>query len=317
MRIVVLDAETLRFDSALWSGLEVMGELILHASTSVDQVAERVRGADAIFTNKVPLSAEVLRAARPKFVGVLATGYNIVDIAAAKELGVIVSNVPTYGTATTAQHAVALILELCNQVGAHSESVARGDWVRSELFSYWKQAPIELADRTVGIVGLGIIGRRVATVMDALGARIMASARTERNTPEFERFRWASNAEIFAEADIVSLHCPETPENTGFVDAALLATMRPGALLVNTARGGLICEEALAAALKSGQLGGAAVDVLKPEPMAADCPLLGAPNCIITPHIAWASEPARRRLLAASVENLKAFLAGNPVNVVS
>jgi glycerate dehydrogenase len=252
-----------------------------------------------------------------KFVGVLATGYNVVDIATATALGQIVCNVPTYGTATTAQHAVALILELCNHVGQQSASVHAGDWVRSTLFSYWDQAPRELASMTVGIVGFGTIGRRVAATVHTMGAKVLASARTERDAPDYDGFEWASNEAIFERADLVSLHCPETAENHGFVNAALLATMKPGALLVNTARGGLICEASLAQALRSGTLAGAALDVLRQEPMAENCPLLGVPNCLMTPHVAWASEPARQRLLATSVDNLRQYLLGQPVNVVS
>ena len=320
MKIVVLDAGTLDFDDAAWAALRELGDVRLYASTPSDEatIAQRVGEAEVVFTNKVSLSAEVLESATQlKFIGVLATGYNVIDLAVATRLGQTVCNVPTYGTATTAQHAVALILELCNQVGQHSASVHAGDWVRSELFSYWKQAPRELADMTVGIVGFGTIGRRVAAAMHAMGAKVIASARTERNMPDYDGFEWATNREIFERADLVSLHCPETPETSGLVNAALLATMKPGALLVNTARGGLVCETSLAAALRSGQLAGAAVDVVRKEPMAADCPLLGVPNCLITPHIAWASEPARRRLLATSVDNLRQFVAGHPVNVVS
>jgi glycerate dehydrogenase len=320
MKIVVLDAGTLAFDDTVWSVLGELGDVQLYVSTSADAetIIERIREAEVVFTNKVPLSAEVLEAAASlKFIGVLATGYNVVDTATAARLGQTVCNVPTYGTTTTAQHTVALILELCNQVGQHSASVHAGDWVRSELFSYWQQAPRELAAMTIGIVGFGTIGRRVAATMNAMGAQVLASARTERNTPDYDGFEWASNDVIFERADLVSLHCPETSETSGFVNAALLATMKPGALLVNTARGGLVCEVSLRAALRSGTLGGAAVDVVCKEPMAGDCPLLGAPNCLITPHIAWASEPARRRLLATSVDNLRQFIAGHPVNVVS
>ena len=320
MKIVVLDAGTLDFEDAAWSALRELGDVQLYASTPADvaTIQARIDEADVVFTNKVALSAGALEAAvQLQFIGVLATGYNVVDVLAATRLGKTVCNVPTYGTATTAQHAVALILELCNHVGQQSASVHAGDWVRSELFSYWEQAPRELAAMTVGIVGFGTIGRRVAATLDAMGATIIASARTERNAPDYEGFEWASNEAIFERADLVSLHCPETPENSGFVNAELLARMKPGALLVNTARGGLVCEASLAAALRSGTLAGAAVDVLRREPMVVDCPLLGAPNCLMTPHVAWASEPARRRLLATSIENLRQFLAGQPVNVVS
>jgi glycerate dehydrogenase len=301
-------------------GGRALGDVQLYASTAsgASLVVERIGEADAVFTNKVALSAEVLEQLPAlRFIGVLATGYNVVDVAAATRLNKTVCNVPTYGTATTAQHAVALILELCNRVGWHSASVHAGDWVRSELFSYWKQAPRELAVLTVGVVGFGTIGRRVAAALDALGATMLASARTRRNPPEYDGFEWATNEAIFRRADIISLHCPETPETSGFVNAELLKTMKPGAMLVNTARGGLVCEIALAEALRRGQLAGAAVDVIRREPMAADCPLLGVPNCIVTPHIAWASEPARKRLLATAVDNLNRFVAGHPVNVVS
>ena len=320
MQIIVLDAGTLDFDDAAWSALRELGDVQLYASTATNalSITQCIGEAEVVFTNKVPLSADVLEAApNLKFIGVLATGYNVVDMAAAARFGQTVCNVPTYGSATTAQHTVALILELCNQVGQHSASVHAGDWVRSELFSYWQQAPRELAAMTIGIVGFGTIGRRVAATVNAMGAQVLASARTERNTPDYDGFEWASNDVIFERADLVSLHCPETSETSGFVNAALLATMKPGALLVNTARGGLVCEVSLRAALRSGTLGGAAVDVVCKEPMAGDCPLLGAPNCLITPHIAWASEPARRRLLATSVDNLRQFIAGHPVNVVS
>ncbi len=320
MKIVILDAGTLDLDSSVWRDLEALGELTLFAGTPSDDtvIAERIDGARAVFTNKVPLSASVLRgAADLKFIGVLATGYNIIDIEAARAMGQTVCNVPGYSTASTAQHAVALILELCNQAGHHSQSVHAGDWIRSDHFSYWHSAPRELAAMTVGVVGFGTIGRRVASALHAMGATILASARTPRDAPDYPGFEWATNEAIFERADLVTLHCPETPENSGFVNAERLRSMRPGGLLVNTARGGLVDEPALADALRRGHLGGAAVDVVRQEPMREDCPLLGVERCIITPHIAWASEPARLRLVQASVDQLRAFLDGTPVNVVS
>lgn len=320
MKIVILDAGTLAFDKSAWNGLREFGELNIYERTAHDteEIAARIEGAGAVFTNKVPLSRDVLKSARClRYIGVLATGYNIIDIETANSLGQTVCNVPGYSTASTSQHAVALILELCNQAGSHSYSVHAGDWVKSPHFSYWHTPPRELADMTVGIVGFGTIGRRVASALNALGARILASARKPRDSPNYEGFEWASNEEIFERADIVSLHCSETPENSGFVNRPLLGSMRQGAFLVNTARGGLVDERALADALRSGHLAGAAVDVVRQEPMADDCPLLGVNNCFITPHIAWASEPARRRLVDASVAQLRAFLAVNPINVVS
>lgn len=320
MKIVILDAGTLAFDDSAWGGFRELGELQVFERTAHDaeEVAARIADADAVFTNKVPLGGDVLNSARSlRYIGVLATGYNIVDVKVARSLGQTVCNVPGYSTASTSQHAVALILELCNQAGLHSQSVHAGDWVRSPHFSYWHTSPRELAEMTVGIVGFGTIGRRVANAMDVMGAKILASARTPRDAPNYEGFEWASNEEIFERADLVTLHCPETPENSGFVNRALLSSMRPGAFLVNTARGGLVDERALVDALRLGQLAGAAVDVVRQEPMAPDCPLLEVENCIVTPHIAWASEPARKRLVDVSVAQLRAFLGGNPVNVVS
>lgn len=320
MKIVILDAGTLAFEDSVWDGLRDFGDLEIHEHTPhcSDQIEARIEGAKAVFTNKVPLSGELLRSAQSlRYIGVLATGYNVVDVDAARERGITVCNVPGYSTASTSQHAVALILELCNQVGRHSASVHAGDWVKSQHFSYWHTAPRELANMTVGIVGFGTIGRRVAAALHAMGAKILASARTPRDTPRYEGFEWASNDDIFRRADLVSLHCPETPENSGFVNHVLLQSMRKGALLVNTARGGLVDEVALAAALNCGQLAGAAVDVVRQEPMAPDCPLLGAANCILTPHIAWASEPARKRLVDVSVAQLAAFINGRAENVVS
>jgi len=319
MKIVVLDAATLGFYATAWEGFSKEGELQLFDSTVSDPalIARRIGDAEAVFTNKVPLCASVFRECpRLAFVGVLATGYNIIDGDAARANGVCVSNVPDYATATTAQHAVALALELCNRVALHSDSVHAGDWVRSELFSYWKQAPMELASMKVGIVGFGRIGRRVGATLHSMGAAILASAGRERDTPDWERFSWASNQEIFETCDLVSLHCPQTPENTGFVNAELLSSMKRGALLVNTARGGLVDEIALAEALQTGHLGGAALDVLDGEPMRGDCPLLGVNDCLITPHIAWASAAARRRLLNAALKNLRAYRAGTPTHRV-
>jgi glycerate dehydrogenase len=294
--------------------------LTLHPTTEhkLDAVLENARGADVVLTNKVPLGSDALAALTDlKLISVLATGYNIIDVMKAKARGVTVCNVPAYSTASTAQHTLALILELCNHCGLHSQSVHRGDWTRAPLFTYWKKPVVELTDLTVGMMGFGAIGRRTATILHAMGARIQACVRTPRDAPDWAGFRWVDRDELFETSDIVSLHCPQTAETTGFVNAELIARMKPGALLVNTARGGLVDESALANALQSGQLAGLAVDVLSTEPMASGNPLLGAPNCIITPHIAWASEPSRRRLLDITAGNIKAFLAGRPENVVS
>lgn len=319
MKISVLDADTLGFDESAWSGLAALGELTLHPSTkhSRDSVLAHAADADVVLTNKVPLRSDVISSLNNlKLVSVLATGYNIIDLPAAQAQGVTVCNVPAYSSASVAQHTVALILELCNNCGLHSQSVHAGDWVSSPQFSYWKKPLVELTGLTVGMMGFGDIGRRTATILHAMGARIQACVRTPRDAPDWEGFRWVDRDELFVSSDIVSLHCPETPENHGFINEALLATMKPEAMLINTARGGLIDEQALAGALRSGQLAGAAVDVVSAEPMVADNPLLGAPNCIITPHLAWASEPSRRRLLDVSAQNLKAFFDGAVQNLV-
>ncbi len=319
IRISVLDAGTLGFPDEEWSELSRHGELALHDDTAheTEALVAHIGEAEVVFTNKVPLTAEVFqRCPHLRFIGVLATGYNIIDLEAAKAHQVTVCNVPGYSTASTSQHAVALILELCNQVGRHNHSVHEGDWTRSRHFSYWLQAPMELEAMTVGIVGFGTIGRRVAAAVHAMGARIVASARRHRDAPHYPEFEWLSNEALFEQSDLVSLHCPETPENSGFVNAALLGRMKKGAMLVNTARGGLVNEADLAAALRTGQLAGAALDVVKPEPMAEDSPLLELKNCLITPHIAWASAEARKRLIQVSQANLLSFLDGSPVNKV-
>ena len=319
MKIVVLDADTLGFESAEWDGLAGMGELVLRPNTqhSAEAILTAVEGAEVILTNKVPLRREVLEKCDSlKLISVLATGTNNIDLQVAKACGVTVCNVPAYSSASVAQHTVALLLELCNHCGLHSESVHAGDWVRSPHFCYWKKPLIELTGLTVGLVGFGEIGRRTAAIFHAMGARIQACVRHPRDAPDWEGFRWVERQALFATSDIVSLHCPETSETRGFVDEALLRSMKPGALLVNTARGSLIDEAALASALKSGQLGGAALDVVSAEPMRTVNPLRGAPNCIITPHLAWASEPSRRRLLAITQENIERFIEGRAQNVV-
>lgn len=319
MRIVVLDGHTLNPGDNPWDGLARLGDLTVHDRTPPALVVERAAGAEIVLTNKTVLDAAAL-AQLPalRFVAVLATGYNVVDVGAARAAGVLVANVPEYGSGDVAQHTLALLLELCHRVGDHQRAVAAGEWSRAPDFSFWLSPPRSLEGETLGIVGWGRIGRRVATLGRALGMRILASSRLQRSAGGGEppdAFR--TIPDLFAEADVISLHCPLTDDNARFVDAALLARVKPHALLINTARGGLIDEPALAAALNAGRLGGAALDVLSQEPPPADHPLLRARHCIVTPHIAWASLAARRRLMAATVANVRAFLAGKPVNIVS
>ena len=318
MRIVVLDGHTLNPGDNPWDALARVGELVVHDRTPPGAVIARAADAEIVLTNKTVLGADAIAALpRLRFVTVLATGYDVVDVAAARRRGIPVSNVPEYGTAGVAQHTLALLLELCHRVGDHARAVAAGEWTRAPDFCFWLVPPLELGGLTIGIVGLGRIGRRVAALAHGLGMRVIATGTTRRDAPDYAGFAWRSIPELFSEADVISLHCPLTAQTAGFVNRELLARVKPTAFLLNTARGGLVDEAALAAALAAGRLAGAAVDVLSSEPPHPDNPLLGAPNCIITPHIAWASLAARRQLMAATVRNVEAFLAGKPVNVVN
>ena len=316
-RIVVLDGYTLNPGDLSWDGLRALGEVVLYDRTPPEAIVERAAGAAIVLTNKTPLSAETL-AQLPalRYIGVLATGYNIVDTAAARARGIPVTNVPTYGTASVAQFAFALLLELCHHVGAHS-AAAPQDWPRSADWCYWRSPLVELAGKTLGIVGFGRIGRQTAKIGDAMGMRIIAHDAVRTNPPEYEGFAWAEVDDLFRQADVISLHCPLTPETKDLVNRERLARMKPSAFLINTARGPLIHERDLADALEAGTIAGAALDVLPVEPPVNGSPLLGARNCIVTPHIAWATGAARARLLDTVVDNIAAFQKGSPVNVVN
>lgn len=318
MRIVVLDGYTLNPGDNPWDGLAALGELTVHDRTAAGDVVARAAGAEIVLTNKTVVDAAALaQLPELRFIAVLATGYNVVDVAAARAAGVPVANVPVYGSVDVAQHTLALLLELCHRVGDHARAVREGAWSKSPDFCFWLAPPRTLEGQTLGIVGYGRIGRRVAAIGRALGMQVLASSRLERPSGGEPPDGWRTIPDLFAEADVISLHCPLTEDNAGFVNAALLARVRPGALLINTARGGLIDEAALAAALAEGRLAGAALDVLSREPPPPDHPLLQAPRCLVTPHIAWASLAARQRLMAATVNNVRAFLAGKPVNIVN
>jgi len=307
-RIVVLDGHTLNPGDNPWDAIARLGELTVYDRTPSELVIERARDAKVVLTNKTPLDAKAIAALSSlRFVAVLATGYNVVDVAAARARAVPVSNVPEYGTDSVAQHTFALILELTNHIGLHDAAVKGGEWSRSPDFTFWKAPLVELCGLTLGIVGLGRIGRRVGEIGRAFGMRITSAS--SRNRPDVER--------LFSEADVVTLHCPLDRQNARFVDRALLRRMKPSAMLVNTARGGLIDEEALRSALEAGEIAGAALDVVSREPIEPASPLLGAPNLIVTPHIAWASLAARRRLMAETARNVEAFLAGAPIHVVN
>jgi glycerate dehydrogenase len=318
MRIVVLDGYTLNPGDNPWKELAELGELTVYDRTPAELFLPRAREADVLLVNKVPLTAAALmQLPRLRFVSVLATGYNMIDIAAARQRGVAVANVPEYGTDSVAQHVFALLLELCQRVSIHHNLVTAGEWITAPDFCFWKVPPIELAGLVMGIVGLGRIGRRVGTIAHAFGMAVVAADPLASVEPEYQPFTRADIPAVFAAADVVSLHCPLTDDNAHFVDRKLLSCMKASAFLVNTARGQLVDEQALADALHTGRLAGAGLDVLAVEPMRADNPLLHAPNCIITPHLAWASLAARRRLMAATVANVEAFLSGHPINVVN
>jgi len=314
MKILILDGHTLNPGDNPWEPLAGFGELEIHARTTPEEIVERAAGAAIIVTNKAPLSRETLLALPElKFIAVTATGHNIVDGKTARELGIPVSNVPTYSTDTVAQHAFALILELCHRTAAHHASVVAGDWAKSPDFCYWNAPLVELKGRRLGIVGRGRIGRRLAELARAFG---MDARFASTSKPQGGEGLEAIDA-LFADSDIVSLHCALTPANERFVDAALLARMKPGSFLVNTARGALIDEAALAHSLASGQLAGAALDVLSKEPPPSNNPLIGCPNCIITPHMAWTGRQARQTLMSTTADNIRAFLQGHPQNVVN
>ncbi len=318
MRIVVLDGHTLNPGDNSWDAVAALGELTVHDRTGPEQIVERAAAAEIVLTNKVPLTAETLeQLPRLRFIAVTATGYNMVDVAAARGRGIPVANVPEYATDCVAQTVFALLLELCHRVGYHNAAVKAGKWARCADFCFWDWPLVELAGKRMGIVGFGRIGRRVGRIAHALGMEVLACDVSRDRPPEYRPFAWMEAGELFAAADVVSLHCPETPATAGMVNRELLERMKPRALLINTARGPLVVEADLAAALNAGRIAAAAVDVVAVEPIRLDNPLLSARNCIITPHIAWAALAARRRLMAATAENVAAFLAGKRVNVVN
>jgi glycerate dehydrogenase len=314
-KIVVLDGHTLNPGDLDWRGLEEIGALTVHARTPLAETVARAKGAEVLLTNKAPVSAATIeQLPELQYIGVLATGFNVVDVAAAKAREISVANVPGYGTPAVAQHVFALILELAQRTGHHAQTVRDGRWTASPDFCYWDFPLVELAGRTLGIVGFGAIGQAVANIGRAFGMKVIASTRTPRTV---EGVEFMTVDEVFRRADVVTLHCPLTPETQGLVNAARLAEMKPDAFLINTGRGPLVVERDLAEALEAGRIAGAALDVLSVEPPKADNPLLTAKNCLVTPHIAWATKAARARLMAIAVENVRAFFAGSPVNVVN
>lgn len=316
MKIVILDAYAANPGDLSWDEFAALGDLTVYDRTAQEDAAARIGDAEVVFINKVRLTDDIFAACpNLKLVSILATGYNIVDLAAAKRRGITVCNVPGYSTRAVVQMTFALLLEICQQVGLHSGAVHTGRWQTCPDFCFWDRPLIELDGKTMGIVGYGAIGSAVGTVAQALGMKLLVTARHEKPVPEGARF--VSLPELLAQSDVVSLHCPQTAKNACMIDAGALAQMKDGAILLNTARGGLLDEQAVADALRSGKLLAAGMDVVSAEPIRADNPLLTAPNCFLTPHIAWAPLETRRRLQAISAENLRAFLAGKPQNVVN
>jgi glycerate dehydrogenase len=317
MKIVLADAYTANPGDLSWSELEKLGECEFHDRTPLAEMVARCAGAEVVLTNKAVMNAEVI-AALPdlKYIGVCATGYNVVDVAAAKARGIVVTNVPAYSSASVAQLVFALILEFTHGVGRHAQSVAAGKWQGCADFSFSEQTLMELQGKTLGVIGYGDIGASVARIGLAFGMKVLASKRTWSVAPP-EGVTAASTDEIFAQADFISLHCPLTEETKLIIGPRTLGIMKKTAVLINTGRGPLVDEAALAEALHAGQIGGAGLDVLSAEPPTAGSPLIGAPNCLITPHIGWATKEARVRLIAQVVENVRAWQAGSPVNVVS
>ncbi len=317
-RIVVLDGYTVNPGDNPWTALSALGELTVYDRSAVSEVAARAQDAQVLLTNKTVLEARLLEQL-PALRGicVLATGVNPVAVTRATELHIPVCNVPSYSTAAVVQHTIALLLELCHRVALHDASVHAGDWVRAPDFAYWKSPLLELAGKTLGIVGYGAIGRRVAQAGRALGMQVCAARLGTHAAPDPDGVPRLDLDDLFRSADVISLHCPLTAETAHLVSAARLALVKPGTFLINTARGGLVDEAALRAALDAGVLAGAGLDVLSREPPLPDNPLLGAKNCVITPHLAWTSLPARQRLLETTAINVRAILAGAPVNVVN
>ena len=326
MKILVLDGYTLNPGDLAWDDLKSLGPCEICERTPPEQVLGRAAEATILLTNKTEITREHIQSLpKLKYIGILATGTNIVDLAAARERGVVISNVPAYGTSSVAQTTIALLLELTQHVGLHSEGVQEGRWTSSADWCYWERPLVELNGLTMGIIGLGRIGTAVARIASSLGMNVIAVAGRTSSRP---RVGGPSSSElappikhvdletVFRQSDVLTLHCPLTPETNHLVNAQRLSWMKPSAFLLNTSRGQLVDEDALAVALNSGKLAGAGLDVLSVEPPPASNPLLTARNCIITPHLAWATKAARSRLLQAAVENLRAFLSGKPQNIV-
>ncbi len=318
MKIVVLDGYTLNPGDLSWDALKQLGEVTIYERTPYAEIAGRCADAAIVLTNKTPLDEAILKQLPDlKYIGVLATGYNIVNTEVCKQKGIIVSNVPGYGTASVAQFTFALLLELCHHVQRHGDAVMDGKWTRSADWCFWDYPLTELSGKTLGIIGFGNIGKKVADIATAFGMNIIATGHTHTAQPHRENFKWVSLPGLLEQSDVISIHCPLTPETQGLINTENLKKMKPSAFLINTSRGPIIVNADLADALNNHIIAGAGIDVLSVEPPPADNPLFKAKNCIITPHIAWATKEARARLMGTVVDNLAAFIIGSPVNVVN
>jgi glycerate dehydrogenase len=317
MKIVVLDGYTENPGDLSWGGFEAIGETVVYERTPVDKIVERIGEAEAVIINKTPISRETLDACPGiKFIGVLATGYNVVDTAAARERGIPVCNIPAYGTASVGQFAIGLLMEICHHIGAHSDSVHSGEWENNVDWCYWKYPLIELDGKTMGIIGFGRIGQTTGRIAKALGMKVIAydSFPTDAGRALAE---YVELDTLLAASDVIALHCPLFPDTQGIIDSKAISKMKDGVIILNNSRGPLIVEQDLADALNCGKVAAAGLDVVSTEPIRGDNPLLTAKNCIITPHISWAAKEPRQRIMDMAVENLQAFLDGHPINVVN
>lgn len=318
MKIVILDGYTLNPGDLSWEGFEKLGEVTCYDRTELKDIVSRIGDAEAVITNKTPLTKETFDACpNIKFVGVLATGYNVVDVAAAKDKGIPVTNIPTYGTAAVSQFVFALLLEICHHVQEHSSAVYKGDWESCPDFCFWNHPLIELADKTIGFVGFGRIGQQAAKIAQGFSMNVLAYDAYPNKDLENENLKYVDLDTLYAESDVISLHCPLFESTEGMINKDSIAKMKDGVIIINTSRGPLIVEDDLAAALESGKVKAAGVDVVSTEPIKGDNVLLKAPNCFITPHIAWAPLEARARLLQTAVDNLAAFIKGDVINKVN
>lgn len=320
MNIVILDGETLNPGDCDWKPITDLGPTAIYNVTpTVEDIAERTRDADVVLINKVPLKGPALKALPKtlKLVCVLATGYDVVDLAAMDRRGVPVCNVVAYGVDDVAQHTMAMLLGMCRRVSEHSADIHDGGWGRRGDWCYWITAPVNLVGMTIGLVGFGSIGRRVGELAHAFGMKVLANCRTPKNPPSYGPFAFATLDQLLAQSDVVSLHCPLTPETRGLIGKKNLRKMKPGAMLINVARGGLLDEAACAEALADGRLAGLAADVLSTEPPRADNPLLNAPGTLLTPHMAWTSRHSRQRIITMTADNIRRWADGTPINVVN